>query len=60
MNKIVEILGMPPAQMLEAGSQQKVRKIFERMPDGTWRLKKHKDKKVCVCNSFNEIPVGLL
>ncbi|XP_039249502.2 uncharacterized protein LOC120327151 isoform X1 [Styela clava] len=45
MNKIIEVLGMPPAHMLENGSQQKVRKIFERLPDGTWRVRRHKDKK---------------
>lgn len=46
MNKIVEVLGMPPSQMLDAASPQKVRKLFERMPDGVWRIRKHRDKRV--------------
>lgn len=46
MNKIVEVLGIPPASMLDNGSQQKVRKIFERASDGTWRIRRHKEKKV--------------
>ena len=46
MNKIVEVLGMPPAYMLESGTPQKVRKIFEKTADGTWRVRRHKDKKV--------------
>jgi len=44
MNKIVEVLGMPPQHMLDAASSQKVRKMFERLPDGTWRIKKQGKK----------------
>lgn len=43
MNKIVEVLGMPPAHMLEQGS--KTRRYFDRFPDGTWQLKRIKEGK---------------
>nr|CAB3240363.1 dual specificity tyrosine-phosphorylation-regulated kinase 1B [Phallusia mammillata] len=44
MNKIVEVLGMPPQHMLENASSQKVRKMFERQSDGTWKMKKQGKK----------------
>ncbi|XP_078490188.1 dual specificity tyrosine-phosphorylation-regulated kinase 1A isoform X1 [Ciona intestinalis] len=44
MNKIVEVLGMPPQHMLDSASTQKVRKLFERNQDGTWRVKKQGKK----------------
>lgn len=43
MNKIVEVLGIPPVQMLEQGS--KAKRYFDRFPDGTWQLKKTKEGK---------------
>jgi hypothetical protein len=43
MNKIVEVLGIPPAHILDQAP--KARKFFEKLPDGTWSLKKTKDGK---------------
>ena len=43
MNKIVEVLGMPPLPMLEQGS--KAKRYFDRYPDGTWQLKRIKEGK---------------
>lgn len=44
MNKIVEVLGMPPKQLLDQGS--KVRKFFDKLPDGRYALRKSpKDSK---------------
>lgn len=43
MNKIVEVLGMPPASMLEQGSKSK--RYFDRMPDATWQVKRIKEGK---------------
>jgi dual specificity tyrosine-phosphorylation-regulated kinase 1 len=43
MNKIVEVLGMPPTQMLEQGS--KARRYFDRYPDGSWQIKRLKEGK---------------
>lgn len=43
MNKIVEVLGIPPAHMLEQGS--KTRRYFDKFPDGTWQLKRLKEGK---------------
>lgn len=43
MNKIVEVLGIPTAHILDQAP--KARKFFEKMPDGTWNLKKTKDGK---------------
>lgn len=43
MNKIVEVLGMPPVHMLEQGSKSK--RYFDRYPDGTWQLKRIKEGK---------------
>lgn len=47
MNKIVEVLGVPPNHILEQAP--KARKFFEKMSDSTWCAKKTKDgKRVCV------------
>jgi dual specificity tyrosine-phosphorylation-regulated kinase 1 len=35
MNKIVEVLGMPPPQMLEQGSKSK--RYFDKYPDGMFK-----------------------
>ncbi|RNA30537.1 dual specificity tyrosine-phosphorylation-regulated kinase 1A-like [Brachionus plicatilis] len=43
MNKIVEVLGMPPEHMLERGS--KAKRYFERLADGTWQIKRQKEAK---------------
>lgn len=43
MNKIVEVLGIAPAHILDQAP--KARKFFEKLPDGTWNLKKTKDGK---------------
>ncbi|CAG0882663.1 unnamed protein product [Darwinula stevensoni] len=43
MNKIVEVLGMPPAHLLDQA--QKTRKYFDKLPDGTYILRKTKDGK---------------
>ncbi|RXG62047.1 Serine/threonine-protein kinase minibrain [Armadillidium vulgare] len=43
MNKIVEVLGMPPKQILDAAT--KARRYFDKLPDGTYVLKKPKDGK---------------
>lgn len=43
MNKIVEVLGVPPAYLLERAP--KTRKYFEKQPDGTYCVRKYKDSK---------------
>lgn len=46
MNKIVEVLGVPPSHILDQAP--KARKFFEKMSDSTWCAKKTKDgKRVC-------------
>ena len=44
MSKIVEVLGIPPPHILDLASPQKLRKLFERQVDGTWRIKKQSKK----------------
>ena len=47
MMKIVEVLGMPPAHMLDGLA--KARKYFDKLPDGTYAPRKSKDgKKVLI------------
>ncbi|KAL6108728.1 dyrk1b [Pungitius sinensis] len=43
MNKIVEVLGVPPTHMLDAAP--KARKYFDKLSDGLWTVKKNKDIK---------------
>ncbi|XP_054879115.1 dual specificity tyrosine-phosphorylation-regulated kinase 1B isoform X1 [Poeciliopsis prolifica] len=43
MNKIVEVLGVPPSHMLDAAP--KARKYFDKLSDGLWTVKKNKDVK---------------
>ncbi|CAB3359952.1 Hypothetical predicted protein [Cloeon dipterum] len=43
MNKIVEVLGMPPRHILDQA--HKARKYFDKLPDGSYVLKKPKDGK---------------
>ncbi|XP_077525211.1 minibrain isoform X5 [Amblyomma americanum] len=43
MNKIVEVLGLPPKALLDKA--HKARKYFEKLPDGSYVLKKTKDGK---------------
>jgi len=44
MNKIVEVLGIPPQHILDQAASNKIRRLFERQPDGTWRAKKANKK----------------
>jgi len=51
--KIVEVLGMPPNHMLDEAP--KTKKFFDRLPDGSYIIKKPRDgKKVrsAVCKLF--------
>ena len=50
MMKIIEVLGMPPPQMLDQA--QKTRKFFDKLPDGSYVPKKSKDGKK-VGTAFN-------
>ncbi|XP_023678243.1 dual specificity tyrosine-phosphorylation-regulated kinase 1A-like [Paramormyrops kingsleyae] len=43
MNKIVEVLGIPPSHIMDLAP--KARKFFEKLSDGTWGMKKTKDGK---------------
>lgn len=43
MNKIVEVLGIPPNHMLDQAP--KARKYFDKLSDGLWTVKKNKDIK---------------
>ncbi|XP_076041393.1 dual specificity tyrosine-phosphorylation-regulated kinase 1A-like isoform X2 [Oratosquilla oratoria] len=43
MNKIVEVLGMPPKHILDMAT--KARRYFDKLPDGSYILKKSKDGK---------------
>ena len=43
MNKIVEVLGVPPSHILDQAP--KARKFFEKISDSTWSAKKTKDGK---------------
>ncbi|XP_037278444.1 minibrain isoform X1 [Rhipicephalus microplus] len=43
MNKIVEVLGIPPKSLLDKA--HKARKYFEKLPDGSYVLRKTKDGK---------------
>lgn len=43
MNRIVEVLGLPPPHMLEQAP--KARKYFEKLPEGGWALKRNKESK---------------
>lgn len=50
MNKIVEVLGIPPSHIMDLAP--KARKFFEKLSDGTWSIKKTKDgKRVCLIPS---------
>ena len=41
--KIVEVLGIPPAHVLERASGCRTEKFFEKGPGGNWVLKRHRD-----------------
>lgn len=43
MNKIVEVLGMPSKHILDQA--HKSRKYFDKLPDGSYAMKKTKDGK---------------
>ena len=52
MNKIVEVLGVPPSHMLDTAP--KARKYFDKLSDGLWTVKKNKDiKKVIDFSSIH-------
>lgn len=53
MNKIVEVLGVPPSHMLDAAP--KARKYFDKLSDGLWTVKKNKDIKKVL--DFNPIHI---
>ncbi len=44
MMKIVEVLGMPPNNILEQGT--KTKRFFDRLPDNTWIPRKSKERRV--------------
>lgn len=44
MNKIVEVLGIPPKSLLDKA--HKTRKYFERCADGSYQIKRYKDRRV--------------
>lgn len=48
--KVVEVLGVPPKQMLEGAP--KARKFFDRLPDGSYVCKNSKDGKKVRKTSF--------
>ena len=52
MNKIVEVLGIPPNHIMDLAP--KARKFFEKLSDGTWSVKKTKDGKrvslICIAS----------
>ena len=50
MMKIVEVLGMPPINILEQGT--KTKRFFDRLPDNTWIPRKSKEKRVNKSHSF--------
>lgn len=64
MNKIVEVLGIPPNHIMDLAP--KARKFFEKLSDGTWSIKKTKDgKRVCAANilkrnHYQVISAGML
>ncbi|XP_062394634.1 dual specificity tyrosine-phosphorylation-regulated kinase 1B isoform X2 [Sardina pilchardus] len=52
MNKIVEVLGIPPNHMLDQAP--KARKYFDKLSDGLWTVKKNKDIKKVLYPSASE------
>lgn len=42
--KIVEVLGIPPTNILEQGT--KTKRFFDRLPDNTWVPRKSRDRRV--------------
>lgn len=44
MMKIVEVLGMPPNNILEQGT--KTKRFFDHLPDNTWIPRKSKERRV--------------
>jgi len=53
--KIVEVLGMPPTNILEQGT--KTKRFFDRLTDNTWIPRKSKERRVryfmCVMHYIN-------
>ena len=57
MNKIVEVLGIPPNHIMDLAP--KARKFFEKLSDGTWSVKKTKDgKRVSFCFVSGIVKIG--
>jgi len=48
--KIVEVLGMPPNNILEQGT--KTKRFFDRLPDNTWIPRKSKERRVIIDSFF--------
>lgn len=48
MNKIIEVISMPPKPILDQG--HKSRKFFEKLVNGTYVMKKLKDGKKVIYN----------
>ena len=40
---MVEVLGVPPAHVLERASSSRTEKFFEKGPGGNWTLKRPRD-----------------
>ncbi|XP_032888386.1 dual specificity tyrosine-phosphorylation-regulated kinase 1A isoform X3 [Amblyraja radiata] len=54
MNKIVEVLGIPPSHILDQAP--KARKFFEKLSDASWTVKKTKDgKRVNIKSNIKKI-----
>lgn len=52
--KIVEVLGIPPAELLDRAP--KTRKFFEQLPDKSYVCRKPKDgKRVSINTSYNTL-----
>eukprot|EP00794_Sanderia_malayensis_P010866 gene10866-12021_t len=43
VNRIVEVLGIPPSHLLDKAP--KTRRYFEKMPDGTYAMRRYKDNR---------------
>lgn len=50
MNKIIEVISMPPKPILDQG--HKSRKFFEKLVNGTYVMKKLKDGKKVIYNNI--------
>lgn len=53
MNKIIEVISMPPKPILDQG--HKSRKFFEKLVNGSYVMKKLKDGKKVIYNIIHTI-----